>query len=194
FGEPSDGPELAAGIAGARERGCLTLAFSALGAEWELEPPSADPFVRQELVETAYHVLWELVHVFFEHRGLLEGRTEQRSHDAGASSFLYPFLAEREHDRDSVLADVRASALMKADEVQVLRELTLHGSGGALGAAAAALRECGTVFALGNGGSATDAADFVADLVAPPSAQWRPRAALDLTADSAILTALANDV
>ena len=29
---------------------------------------------RQELVETLYHVLWELVHVFFEHRGLLEGR------------------------------------------------------------------------------------------------------------------------
>ena len=32
-----------------------------------------DPFVRQELVETLYHVLWELVHVFFEHRGLLDG-------------------------------------------------------------------------------------------------------------------------
>ncbi len=42
------------------------------GAEWEFEPPSADPDIRQELVETLYHVLWELVHVFFEHRGLLE--------------------------------------------------------------------------------------------------------------------------
>ena len=31
------------------------------------EPPSDDPFVRQELCETLYHVLWELVHVFFEH-------------------------------------------------------------------------------------------------------------------------------
>lgn len=31
-----------------------------------------DPFVGQEILETAYHELWELVHVFFEHEGLLE--------------------------------------------------------------------------------------------------------------------------
>jgi len=128
FGEPEDGPELAAGLAQARSRGALTIAFSELGAEWVLEPPSPDTFVRQELAETLYHVLWELVHVFFEHRGLLEGRTERRSHDAGASSFLYPFLAEREHDLDAVLADVRESVLMKADEVQRLRTATLLGA------------------------------------------------------------------
>ena len=64
--------------------------------------------MRQELAETAYHVLWELVHVFFEHRGLLEGRTEQRVHDVGASSFLYPFLGEQEHDLDAILDDVAA--------------------------------------------------------------------------------------
>jgi D-sedoheptulose 7-phosphate isomerase len=34
--------------------------------------PSADPAVVQEVQETAYHVLWELVHVFFEHPGLLQ--------------------------------------------------------------------------------------------------------------------------
>jgi D-sedoheptulose 7-phosphate isomerase len=33
--------------------------------------PSMDPFVVQEVQETTYHVLWELVHVFFEHPGLL---------------------------------------------------------------------------------------------------------------------------
>src|SRR5581483_7262617 len=57
FGEPQDGPELADAVRLARERGCLTVGFSAVGAEWELEPASDDPFVRQELVETAYHVL-----------------------------------------------------------------------------------------------------------------------------------------
>ena len=57
-------------------------------------PPSDDPCIRQELAETAYHVLWELVHVFFEHRGLLEGREAGPVHDTGASSFLYPFLSE----------------------------------------------------------------------------------------------------
>jgi D-sedoheptulose 7-phosphate isomerase len=192
FGEPGDGPELAAGIAAARARGCLTVAFSGLGAECELDPPSADPFVRQELVETTYHVLWELVHVFFEHRGLLEGRTEQRSHDAGASSFLYPFLAEREDNLEQVLDDVKRSALMKADEVGALRVQTLTENAEALIDAAAALKarvtHGATLLALGNGGSATDAMDVVADF---RDAGW---AAIDLTEDPAILTAIANDI
>jgi D-sedoheptulose 7-phosphate isomerase len=33
---------------------------------------TADRLVAQEVIETAYHELWELVHVFFEHEGLLE--------------------------------------------------------------------------------------------------------------------------
>ena len=33
--------------------------------------PSADPLVIQETHETLYHILWELVHVFFEHEGML---------------------------------------------------------------------------------------------------------------------------
>jgi len=197
FGEPADGDELPAAIAVARARGCLTISFSALGAEWVFEPPSDDPFVRQELVETLYHVLWELVHVFFEHRGLLEGRTERRSHDAGASSFLYPFLAEREDDLDAVLADVGASVLMKADEVHALRVATLDGGAAVFAEAAAATRGSldagGRLLALGNGGSATDAIDVVADFVAPPFA-WPPRPAIDLVADTAIITAIANDI
>lgn len=32
---------------------------------------AGDPLVIQETHETLYHVLWELVHVFFEHEGLL---------------------------------------------------------------------------------------------------------------------------
>src|SRR3954468_3853647 len=97
------------------------MAFAPVGAEWEFLPRSADRSVRQELVETAYHVLWELVHVFFEHRGLLEGREARAVHDTGASSFLYPFLAEGETDLDGVLADVRASVAMKAEEAGALR-------------------------------------------------------------------------
>jgi D-sedoheptulose 7-phosphate isomerase len=34
--------------------------------------PSDDPMIVQEVQETSYHVLWELVHVFFEHPGLLD--------------------------------------------------------------------------------------------------------------------------
>jgi len=33
--------------------------------------PTHDPMVIQETHETLYHVLWELVHIFFEHEGLL---------------------------------------------------------------------------------------------------------------------------
>jgi D-sedoheptulose 7-phosphate isomerase len=189
--------DAAGAVALARARGCLTVGFEPCGAEWQLEPGSPDPFVRQEISETAYHLLWELVHVFFEHRGLLEGREVRPMHDTGASSFLYPFLAESETDLDAVLADVRGSVLAKADEIGELRAQTLTEGREELGAAAAALRARldagGRLLALGNGGSATDAMDAVADMRCPPQ-PWPARPALDLTEDSAIVTAIANDI
>ena len=96
---------------GARSRARLPDARLRAGrrAEWEFEPPSQDASIRQELVETLYHVLWELVHVFFDHRGLLEGREARRTHDTGASSFLYPFLAEGETTSRRSSEDVRRS-------------------------------------------------------------------------------------
>jgi len=199
FGEQADGPQLAGAVRAARGRGCLTVAFADLGAEWVLEPAGAGPFVRQEVAETTYHVLWELVHVFFEHPGLLEGRTQQRAHDVGASSFLYPFLDEREHDLDAVLEDVAASAAMKGEDVATLRGQTLADGLPVLRAAAAVLRAAfgagARLLALGNGGSATDAMDVVADFAGPPAQTgWPARPAIDLTADTAILTAIANDI
>jgi D-sedoheptulose 7-phosphate isomerase len=197
FGVGEDGGEAAGALAIARSRGCETIAFGRAGADWEFLPPSADPSVRQELVETLYHVLWELVHVFFEHRGLLAGRTQRRVHDAGASSFLYPFLDEREDDLDAVLDDVRRSALAKASDVSELRAGTLTGNRDVLVAAARGLRARfeagGRLLALGNGGSATDAMDVVADFRLPPG-RWEARPAIDLSEDTAIVTAIANDV
>ena len=59
----------------ARRRGMLTISMGAEGAPVEADhvfsAPGDDPQVVQEVQETAYHVLWELVHVFFEHPGLL---------------------------------------------------------------------------------------------------------------------------
>jgi D-sedoheptulose 7-phosphate isomerase len=192
--DPDEQAVLAAG-----RRGCLTIGFCPHApAEWNFVPPTDDPFVAQELAETLYHVLWELVHVFFDHRGLLEGRSEGTVHDAGASSFLYPFLAERERDLDAVIDDVRASVLMKAKEVGELRRQTLEESASVLVDAAAGLRACfdagGKLLALGNGGSATDAMDVVADFRGAPLRPWPARPALDLTEDPAILTAIANDI
>lgn len=60
-------------------RGLLTLALVGgdgrhfVDAEFDFcfVVPTTDALVVQETHETLYHVLWELVHVFFEHEGLL---------------------------------------------------------------------------------------------------------------------------
>ncbi|MDX6408241.1 MAG: D-sedoheptulose 7-phosphate isomerase [Gaiellaceae bacterium] len=170
--------------------GVLSIAFSKAGADWDFVPRGDDPFVHQEIAETAYHMLWELVHVFFDHLG-------GSSAGAGASGFLYPFLDEEGRDLTTVEEDVRASVSMKAAEIGDLRVRTVEGARAELTAAARALRERfatgGTLFAFGNGGSATDAMDLVADFRAAPQG-WPSLRAVDLTADSAILTALANDI
>jgi len=198
FGTEDGCSETAEALEVARRRGCLTVAFSPAGTDWDFLPPDDDPLVRQETVETLYHVLWEHVHVFFDHRGLLEGRTARPTHDTGASSFLYPFLGEREHDLDAVLADVRGSVVMKAEEVAALRRRTLDDGAEVIAAAARALRAAfdggGTLLVLGNGGSATDAMDAAADFREPPVPSWPARPVLDLTEDAAILTAIANDI
>jgi D-sedoheptulose 7-phosphate isomerase len=177
--EPRDAL-IAFGCAPEAPDGCLTIGFEPGPAEWRFRPPTDDPFVRQELVETLYHVLWETVHVFLEHLG-------SSASGAGSSGFLYPFLERGEADLGAVLEDVTASVLAKARETGELRVRTV-GDGEAIEAAAACLRDGGKVLAFGNGGSATDAMDLAADL------EDAGRPALDLTADSAILTALANDV
>lgn len=187
---------LVASLAACGERGCLTIAFDSFGADAELRPDVSDEFARQECVETTYHVLWELVHVFFEH-----GPDDRvQSSDPGQSAFLYPFLTAGVRDRDAIVADVSRSILCKAADVTSLRAQMLDAAGHAeLIAAATAVRERlavgGKVLAFGNGGSATDAMDLVADLSSPPrSVGLAPRRAIDLTEDPAILTALANDV
>jgi D-sedoheptulose 7-phosphate isomerase len=171
--------------------GDMPVSFDPLTIAGEtFDPPTDDPFVRQEVGETVYHVLWELVHVFFEHmQGSAAG--------AGASAFLYPFLEQRPGNLEAVEEDVRRSVEMKAAEVAELRRQTVLEARETLVEAAAAVRDSlergGTVLAFGNGGSATDSMDLVADLREAPQG-WPHRRALDLSADSAILTALANDI
>jgi D-sedoheptulose 7-phosphate isomerase len=70
-----------AGLAAARDRGLLTIALAggdggalaaSSAAEHLLVAPSGDPRIVKELQVTMYHVLWELVHVFFEQPGVLD--------------------------------------------------------------------------------------------------------------------------
>jgi D-sedoheptulose 7-phosphate isomerase len=86
---------------------------------------------------------------------------------------------------------------MKAEEIGALRVQTLTENSETLTRAAVALRASfdhgGKLLALGNGGSATDSMDAVADFRAP-FGSGRARPAIDLTEDPAILTAIANDI
>ena len=74
-------PNVRRGLAAARELGMLTVALvggdggpiaADHAAEHVLVARSDDPRVVKEVHVTTYHVLWELVHVFFEQPGVLE--------------------------------------------------------------------------------------------------------------------------
>ena len=75
-----DSPSVLAGLEAAKDLGLLTIALvgGADGAittspavDHQLVAASNDPCVVKELHVTMYHVLWELVHVFFEQPGVL---------------------------------------------------------------------------------------------------------------------------
>jgi D-sedoheptulose 7-phosphate isomerase len=206
-----------------------------------------DALVGQEILETAYHELWELVHVFFEHEGLLAADSEEATcltcgdvavqaavvridgsralvrtaageeevdislldatrpgdlvlcHGGVAiekvkpidqfSQEFYPFLTNEAVDAATVLADVTRSVLIKWDEVAALRRATrLDGVESALHSLRERVRAGAAVLTMGNGGSATDAADLAADL------QTIGVPALDLSGEPAVITAIGNDI
>jgi D-sedoheptulose 7-phosphate isomerase len=141
------------------------------------------------MMEMLYHTLWETVHVFFERRELAS--------EAGDAQFLYPFLGGEQQAGSDVLMEVAASIRMKAADDARLRAQVAAEDSGAIMRAAAALAECvrrgGQLVLFGNGGSATDANDWALDCVCPPPGM-RPVPAVSLSAEPAVLTALANDV
>jgi D-sedoheptulose 7-phosphate isomerase len=173
----------------ARERGALTFALAGEVGDYPFGLPDEDPFVCQEVFEVLYHMLWETVHVYFEHR--------EQGHDVGASSFLYPFLGNEEQQLEGVVEEVQGSMLQKMEEVNGMRAAVAETEVGAISDLAAAvagrLASGGKIIAFGNGGSATDANDLVIDCVAPPPG-FEAVPAVSLAAEPANITAIANDV
>lgn len=173
----------------ARERGALTFALTGHAGEYSFAPPDGDPFVVQEVFEVLYHLLWETVHVFFEHR--------EQGHDVGASSFLYPMLGKGEQRLEDVVRQVQGSMLQKMQETNRLRAVAAETETESMAEIAVAVAERldlgGKLITFGNGGSATDANDLVADCVDPPQGM-RPITAVSLSAESANITAIANDI
>ena len=115
---------------------------------------------------------------------------------------LYPFLYAPADGAPAavaaVLDSVRSSTLAKCAEVIALRSELLSEYEEQLERAAEAVADRfangGKLLAFGNGGSATDADDAAADCMSPPFPEWRALPALSLPADSATVTAVANDV
>lgn len=75
-----DSPAVLAGLLAAHDRGMLTVALAGSGGGAIAASPAVDhllltsatdPRIVKEMQVTTYHVLWELVHVFFEQPGVL---------------------------------------------------------------------------------------------------------------------------
>jgi D-sedoheptulose 7-phosphate isomerase len=187
FPEKDAAVERALGVA--QERGALTFALAGEVGDYPFDLPDEDPFVCQEVFEVLYHMLWETVHVYFEHR--------EQGHDVGASAFLYPFLGSEEQELEGVVKEVQGSMLQKMEEVNGMRAAVAETEAGAISEISAAvagrLASGGKIIAFGNGGSATDANDLVADCVTPPPG-FGTVPAVSLAAEPANITAIANDV
>ena len=117
---------------------------------------------------------------------------------------LYPFLYSGTSDLTAVLDQVRASTVAKAAEIGDLRRAVAARDGARIEAcareAAARFAAGGRLFAFGNGGSATDAAQLATLFLAPdggggaPDRDTPPLPAFGLANDTSVVTALANDV
>jgi len=110
---------------------------------------------------------------------------------------LYPFLYADSGDVSAVLEQVRASTTAKAEEILQLRRVVCAQDGDRLAECARRIayrfRTGGRLFAFGNGGSATDAQQ-VAALFLHPGGSAPSLPAFCLASDTAVVTALCNDI
>ena len=126
---------------------------------------------------------------------------------------LYPFLYADTGDLTTVLDQVRASTVAKAAEIGELRRAVAVRDGARIEACAremaARFAAGGRLFAFGNGGSATDAAQLATLFLAPIAGaggggdpggggtrgeEYPPLPAFGLANDTSVVTALCNDV
>lgn len=113
------------------------------------------------------------------------------------SQLLYPMLSPQPAVGEDVIRELAQAPLEKSAESNRLRRrLVDEYADEILSAAqrmAGAFRRGGRLLALGNGGSATSAADMVTELMVPPPG-IQPLPGLCLTNDIAVVTGVGNDV
>ncbi|MGI9008201.1 MAG: D-sedoheptulose-7-phosphate isomerase [Streptosporangiaceae bacterium] len=117
--------------------------------------------------------------------------------EPGSMEALYPFLYPGRTDLAAVLEQATESSVAKAREVLALRAELSDQYAGALTAcardAAARFAAGGRLLTFGNGGSATDAQQL-ASLFLYPGPGLPALPAIGLASDTAVLTALSNDI
>ncbi len=195
------------GLEAAHDAGMLTVALLGAGGgaiagsgsvDHTFVVASDNPRIVKEVHVTTYHVLWELVHVFFDQPQTLHPTGAGRDEPApGGVESLYPFLYAGSNPLPTVLEEVSRSTAEKAAEIVALRESVAEREADQLARCAVVLADSfrggGKLLAFGNGGSSTDAADIVHTFFDPNDAA-PPLPALSLTNDAAVVTALSNDV
>jgi D-sedoheptulose 7-phosphate isomerase len=119
-----------------------------------------------------------------------------------AMEALYPFLYAETGDLPAVLEQVRASTVAKTEEITELRREIARRDAGRIAECAremaARFAAGGRLFAFGNGGSATDAAQLATLFLRPPvltnTGYAPPLPAFGLANDTSVVTALSNDI
>lgn len=113
------------------------------------------------------------------------------------SQLLYPMLSPQPAAGDALVLELARAPLEKSAESNRLRLELLDEFGDEIVRVAedmaVAFRRGGRLLALGNGGSATSAADMVAEMLLPSDGA-RPIPALCLSNDIAVVTGIGNDV
>lgn len=118
--------------------------------------------------------------------------------DPDFSAQLYPFLDGAPRDAASLAATLRESVLAKVDDsINAKRVFFARNADTLVNVAfalAQAFRRGGRLFTMGNGGSSCDAAHIAVEFLHPVTAGRPALTAINLAADTAMMTAVANDV
>jgi len=118
------------------------------------------------------------------------------AHDALQS--LYPFLHGTKQDAGRLDAALLDAVRLKSEDGVAVRHSFFERNGAALVAMAHAIaavyRREGRLFCMGNGGSSCDAAHIAVEFNHPITAGRPALPAVNLVADTAMLTAVGNDV
>ena len=198
FGADEDDGEAARALAVARERGCLTIAFcpvrSRVGVRAADAGPVHPPGARRDALPRAVGARARVL------RPPRAARGPRRAPRARRRRVELPVPVPgrargrpraRRRRRPPIGADEGGGG-RRAARADADRQPRRAARGGAA-ALRASFERGGKLLAFGNGGSATDAMD-VGRRLPPPPRGGRACPAIDLTEDSAILTAIANDI